>query len=161
MAQDVYGLVRLDHDDLDRALRAMSDAATAVDELAGLLDVFRLALAVHVAAEARVLQSLLDGGHAAPVLRAMVTQIYLEHRWQQQRATALSGIAPGSEDWYDGALELRILVLDHAAREDHLRWQLQAELGRRLLLTLAAEYATERMRVLSTTSPLAVAARLS
>lgn len=161
MAQDVYGLVRLDHEDLDRALRAMSDAGTAVEELAGLLDVFRLALAVHVAAEARVLQSLLAGSRSLAALRAMVTQIYLEHRCQQQRALALASTVPGSDDWYDGALELRILVLDHAAREDHLRWQLQAELGRRLLLTLAAEYATERMRVLSTTSPLAVAARLS
>lgn len=154
MSLDVCALVRRDHDDLDRALAAMVDPATPPKELGNLLDVFRLALAVHSAAEARVLELLVPGDRQVSSL-AMNARI--EHISQRSAADLLVGARPGSIGWYDGALELRVLVLDHAARAEQLRWTLEDHVPLRTQRQLAAEYATERLRVLASTSPLVLA----
>jgi hypothetical protein len=156
MTFDVCALVRRDHDDLDRALGAMVDPATAPKELTNLLEVFRLALAVHTASEAKVLDLLVDADRGLGVL---ATAIRIEHTTQRATADALVSIRPASLGWYDCALELRVLVLDHAARSEQLRWTLEDHVSYRVQRQLAAEYATERMRVLASTSPLILAKR--
>lgn len=134
----------------------MVDPATLPKELTTLLDVFRLALAVHTAAEAKVLDLLVDSDRSLTVL---ATNTRVEHTTQRAAADALVALRPASIGWYDAALELRVLVLDHAARAEQLRWTLEDRVSYRLHHRLAAEYATERLRVLASTSPLVLAKR--
>ena len=157
MGLDVCALVRRDHDDLDRALGAMVDPKTSPKELASLLDIFRLALAVHTAAEAKVLDALLQRVKGPRTLNMLALQTRIEHVAQRAAADALVGIRPASIAWYDGALELRVTVMDHAARADQTRWTLEDHVPVDVQRALAGEYATERMRVLASTSPLALA----
>jgi hypothetical protein len=156
MVPDVYGLVRRDHDDLDRALVVMADPTTATDELAPLLDIFRLALSVHVAAEAKVFATLLEAVARPDALRRVVAEAREEHAEQHRLVDALGAARPGSERWYALVLELRVLVLDHATRAELARWTLQ-DLEPLVHRRLAHDYATERMRVLARTSPMALA----
>ncbi len=157
MGIDVCGLVRRDHDDLDRALGAMVDPRTSPKELATLLDVFRLALAVHTAAEAKVLDALLARVTGPRTLNMLALQTRVEHVAQRAAAEALVGIRPASIGWYDSALELRVTVMDHAVRAEQTRWTLEDHVPHDIQRVLAAEYATERMRVLASTSPIALA----
>lgn len=157
MSPDVCALVRRDHDDLDRALAALVDPATRVDELVALLDVLRLALAVHVTAEAKIFDTLLEIVSGPEALRLICTQSRVEHGAQHAALDALAAARPASDTWFARALELRVLVLDHAARADLARWTLQDHVPTQLQRTLARDYATERMRVLARTSPVAVA----
>jgi hypothetical protein len=151
MAVDLCELLRNDHDDLDRALAAMVDPITSPRELSNLLEVVQLALAVHSAAEARVLELMLSQIPIPRSLGLVAQQVQTEHAAQRGAATALTHIRPGSIGWYSHANGLRRLVLDHAERAD---WQ---HIPIVLQRSLAAEYATERMRVLGTAAPLAIA----
>jgi hypothetical protein len=157
MVKDLCGLVRRDHDDLDRALHVLVDPTTTNDELIALLDVFRLALAVHVAAEATVIATLLEGMVTPSALRMVVGLTHEEHAVEQRAAAALAAVSPGSSEWYERALELRVHVLDHAARAELTRWTLQDHIPMALHAGLASRYAIERMRVLARTSPVALA----
>ena len=156
MPPDFVHLVTRDHDDLDRALVAMVTPGAPREELSELLDSLRLALAIHVAAEDKVMRGLLLH-HDAPALRDMVARLRTEHRRQQATADALCDIRPGSEPWNASVLELRLAVLDHASRAELVRWTLSAHLARGRGRRLAADYATERLRTLGQTSPVAVA----
>jgi hypothetical protein len=149
--------VRRDHDDLDRALGAMTDPATPPKELGNLLEVFNLALAVHVAAEARMFDMLLARVAGPRTLAMLVSQSRCEHLAQREATDVLSRIRPSSLDWYARALELRVLVVDHTQRADYGQWTLRDHVAFDLQCELAAEYATERMRVLASTSPMRVA----
>jgi hypothetical protein len=160
MTLDVCALVRRDHEDLDRALVAMVDPLTPPAELSNLLDVFRLALAVHSAAEANVMDALLQRAGSPRTLSILAMQTRVEHVAQRAAAESLSLIRPASIAWYSHALELRVLVLDHGSRSDHMRWTLQEHLPTSLQEGLAGEYATHRMRVLASTSPLATALKI-
>jgi hypothetical protein len=157
MIPDVCALVRADHDDQDRALAAMVDPRTAVDELSTLLDVLKLAFAVHVSAEAKVFDALLDVVHGPEVLTLIVVHAREEHAAHQRKLDALSLARPGSDVWYGQALELRIGLLDHASRAELARWTLQDHVPVVLRRALASDYATERMRMLARTSPVALA----
>jgi hypothetical protein len=154
---DVCALVRRDHEDMDRAFAAMVDPVTPPNELSNLLDVMRLALAVHTAAEAKVLELLLARMTLPRTLGMLVTQTRLEHVAQRAGVDALTRIRPASLAWYEYALELRVLVLDHSGRADQLRWTLEDHVPHDLQRRLGSEYATERMRVLASTSPMIVA----
>ena len=153
MIPDVYALVRRDHDDLDRGLAAMVDPMTPAHELGTLLDVVKLALAVHVAAETSVFRPLL----ATPSLQRVAAEARHEHARQQAALDLLALARPASDTWYARALELRVLVLDHAQQAELVRWVLQDHVPAPVLRRLAADYATERMRVLARTSPLLLA----
>jgi hypothetical protein len=159
MTFDVCALVRRDHDDLDRALGAMTDPATPPKELGNLLEVFSLGLAVHVAAEARMFDLLLGRLAGPRALAMLVSQARGEHLAQREVTDALGRIRPSSIDWYARALELRVLVVDHAERADYGQWTLRDHVAFDLQHELAAEYATERMRVLASTSPIGLAQR--
>ena len=157
MVPDVCALVRADHTDLDLALKAMVDPRKRADELRELLDIFRLALAVHVAAESRMYGKLVADVPAPRVLRQIADQSRDEHLAQERAADALGRAPPASDDWFSRALELRVLVLDHAARAELARWSISDHVPVLTQRVLAREYATERMRVLARTSPIALA----
>ncbi|HUS31483.1 MAG TPA: hypothetical protein VMZ53_23420 [Kofleriaceae bacterium] len=152
-------LVRRDHEDLDRALVAMVDPLTPPAELSNLLDVFRLALAVHSAAEANVMDVLLERAGSPRTLSILAMQTRVEHAAQRAAAESLALLRPASIAWYSHALELRVLVLDHGSRSDHLRWSLE-DLPSSVQHSLAGNYATQRLRVLASTSPLAIARKI-
>jgi hypothetical protein len=154
---DLCTLARRDHEDLDRALLAMLEPGTPARELSNLLDVFRLALAVHLVAETRVLTTLVSIVRPPPALRLQIAQLRTEHVGQELTAERLLNVTPASDAWYEGVLELRVMVLDHAKREDYLRASLDDHVPTTISRGLTAEYATERMRMLAQTSPLAVA----
>lgn len=155
---DLCALVRRDHDDLDRALGAMTDTTLSATELTELLDVFRLALAVHIVAEARVLDAaMLVVTQPADVLRWVAAQVHAEHAIQQAGADDLVHLVPGTASWYDRALKLRIDVLDHATRADIMRASFEDHIPCEDRQLLASRFATERLRVLSTTSPITMA----
>jgi hypothetical protein len=157
MGNDVCVLMRRDHDDIDRAFSAMIDPATPPKELSNLLEVVRLALAVHSAAEAKVLDLLLANFEGPRSLPSLAGQSRLEHIAQRAATDALVRLRPGSIGWYEHTIELRVLVLEHAVRVDMWRWSLLEKVSPELSRVLVSEYATERLRVLASTSPLAIA----
>ena len=133
----------------------MTSTTQPVADLPELLDVFRLALAVHIVAEARVLHTLLEVVTTPrDALRWVVSQVQREHALHNAAAEDLTAIAPGSARWYDCASRLRSDVLDHATRADLMRGSFEAHLSSTERRMLASRFATERMRVLSTTSPM-------
>lgn len=158
MECDLSVLVRRDHEDLDRGLAAMLDPTTSPNELANLLDVFRLALAVHTAAEAKVFETMLTFVDVPRTLSMIAIHARDEHVQQRASSELLLRTRPGSLAWYERALSLRVLLADHGGRADQLPATLNDHVERKAQRTLAAEYATERMRVLASTSPLRVAA---
>ena len=160
MTLDVCALVRRDHEDLDRALIAMVDPMTPPTELSNLLDVFRLALAVHSAAEANVMDTMLERAGSPRTLSILAMQSRVEHVAQRAAAESLTMVRPASIAWYSHALELRVLVLDHSSRADQLRWTLQEHVPTTVQQGLAGAYATQRLKVLASTSPLLTARRL-
>ena len=135
----------------------MLDHETPPCEAVNLLDVFRLGLAVHLVAETRVLSTLVALVRPPPALRLQIAELRREHDVQQQAAERLAELEPCTDTWYARSLELRVLVLDHAKREDYLRAALDDYVPSAVGRGLVAEYATERMKLLATTSPLAVA----
>jgi hypothetical protein len=157
--RDVCELVRRDHDDIDQAFALMVDPATPPDELNHLLEILRLALAVHTAAEAKVLDLLLARTNVPRSLGMLVAQTRLEHVAQRSGVDSLTRIRPASVAWYEYALELRVLVLDHAGRAEQMRWTLEDHVPRDLHRELGSEYAAERLRVLASTSPMIIAQR--
>jgi hypothetical protein len=150
-------LARRDHDDLDRALVAMVGPDMPARELANLLDIFRLGLAVHLVAQSRVFATLVTLVRPPPPLRSQIAELGREHALQRATADRLVNLTPGSDEWFSGALELRVLVLDHAKREDYLRGVLEDYVPTAIGRGLVAQYATERMKLLGSTSPLALA----
>jgi hypothetical protein len=161
MGKDLCDLVRNDHLDLDRALLAMLEPATPNAEMVNLLDVFRLALAVHIAAESKVLDSLKARLGLPSALAMVIAQVRCEHIAQQTAAEALQWTTPGTGVWYSRVLELRVLVLDHGARAELLRWSLNDHVPLTIRRELASAYATERLRALSSTSPIHTADRVA
>jgi hypothetical protein len=149
--------VRRDHDDIDRAFSAMLDPATPPKELTNLLEILRLAMAVHSAAEAKVLALLLARAESPRDLTMLACHTRLEHVAQRAAADDLTRLRPATIGWYEHAIELRALVSEHAARADRMRWTLRDHVSPELYRTLGSEYATERMRVLASTSPLVIA----
>lgn len=154
---DVCSLVRRDHDDLDRLLVAVVDPTGHPDELRAALDEFTLAFAVHVTAEAKVLGALTLALPAAAAIAQLAAAMRDEHACQQRAIDALAQLVPGTEGWFTRALELRVLVVDHAARAHLMRWTLQDRVPLGLHRALASRYATERLRALGRTSPAALA----
>jgi len=143
---DVCALVRRDHDDLDRTLRALLDSKRPPSEYAELLDAFRIGLVAHVAAEAAVL--------AAMLVRLIVKQLDDEHRAQLAAIDALASEVLGSASWFERLLELRIAFLDHAGREEYFPSSLLDHVAAGDRRSLAAEYASERMRAMAAIAPI-------
>lgn len=159
MGPDVCTLVERDHDDIDRAFSLLVDPATPPRELLDMLDVVKLATCVHAAAEARVLQLLVARTPSLRVISMIATQTRAEHVTLSNALDALASLRPASLAWYEHAIELRAVTLDHAVRSEQLRWTLRDNVPHGLPELLASEYATQRMLVLSTSAPDIVARR--
>jgi hypothetical protein len=149
--------VRRDHDDLDRTLCALLDGKRARIEHLELLDAFRIGLVAHVAAETAVLAAMLVRSQPPMLVRLIVKQLDDEHRSQLAAIEAVGREVVGSVSWCERLLELRIQFLDHAAREDFFPSSLQDHVTHPDRRSLAAEYATERLRAMSTLAPIASA----
>jgi hypothetical protein len=154
---DLFALIRRDHHDLDLALAAMVNPKTPIHELETLVEVFQLALAVHVAAELRIASAMLSCADPPLNVRAMLLQSRKEHIDQNAAGEQLARLTAGSTTWYERALELRVSVLDHAWWVDYATPSVSIALPTSAMPDLSARYATERMRVLADTSPLATA----
>jgi hypothetical protein len=154
---DLCELARRDHEDLDRALQAMLAPETPDSEAANLLDIFRMCLAVHLIAEARVFAMLVSIVRPPPQLRLQIAQLRNDHVAQQRAAERLATLQPSSREWLSATLELRVLLLGHAEREEYLRGALDAHVPTKIGRGIAAQYAIERMHLLGTTSPLQLA----
>src|SRR6476469_5006963 len=159
MGADLCALVRRDHDDLDRALAAMVNPSTTPKELGNLLEIFRLGLAVHIATETRVIETMLQRVSGPRTLRLIADQCRQEHVEQRAAADALTVLRPASIAWYEAALEMRVHLLDHTARSDYARFTLDDHVPLDVQHGMAKEYAVERMRVLASTSPIHEAQR--
>ncbi|HSN31000.1 MAG TPA: hypothetical protein VLT45_32160 [Kofleriaceae bacterium] len=151
-----------DHEDIDRAFAAMVDPATEPNEMIWLLECARLAMAVHSAAELKVMDSLArrrDVSPMSPIFELLAMQSRQEHAAQRAAADDLTTVRPATIRWYDKAFEVRATAAEHAGRADHLRWTLLDHVPADVRAAAAAEYATERMRVLASSSPHAIARR--
>jgi hypothetical protein len=157
MLPDVCGLVGRDHDDLDRAIEAMVDPRTTADELVTLLDVLKLALAVHITAESKMFETLFGIIREPRPVRLIGEQVNEEHASQQASVDALALVTPATPEWYERALDLRVLLFEHATRAELMRFTLLDEVPLPQHRALAHDYATERMRMLGKTSPIALA----
>jgi hypothetical protein len=157
MPLDLQGLIRRDHDDLDLALEAMLDPRNPVEELAGLVDVFRLAMAVHVAAEHRVLREMLASEYS-PARSAYAANVAREHGHHLSVAERLAH-DHGTAGWCERALDLRVTMLMHWWRSDRKVRQSHDPFSQQASQALAGLYATERLRILADTAPLATARR--
>jgi len=155
---DLCAVVQRDHEDIDNALSALLNPATPPAELPGLLDVLRLALAVHTVAEGRVLDDLWAlETRPSNALRPMIAQIRSEHARHHEMAEALSDVEPSNVTWYARVLRLRVDLLEHARRHVYMRGALDRHLDRPQQRALVAKYMTERLRVLGSTAPIITA----
>jgi hypothetical protein len=157
---DLAALLRRDHDDLAVALTWMLDPATTERRLRDALDWLRLGLAVHAAAEARVLGELVRL-QPLPAVRAIAIRARRDHVAQQDAVDLLACLDVGSSEWYDGVSWLREQLGDHALRCDALPGELCSCVPARLFARLPARFATERMRMFAATSPLSLAAQIT
>ncbi|HUJ58162.1 MAG TPA: hypothetical protein VLX92_06710 [Kofleriaceae bacterium] len=158
---ELSALVRRDHDDLDEAVVALIASITPRRDLADIFDVMRLGLAVHIIAETRTLDALRARHYLPDAPRRLIEHVRDEHRRQLQAAESLLAVCPGSEAWYAAALELRIALLAHATGCETTKWTFQDHLGADERRWLAADYASERLRALGITAPLALAHELT
>jgi hypothetical protein len=160
MAHDYCELVQIDHADHERAVHLLADPATPPRELAEYLDVLQLAVSIHATAEAKALELALGNIITFPrTLERLVRQLRSEHALQRSTIHVLTRIRPASLGWYEQVAELSILLLDHGGRTEHMRWRFHDQIPCALQRRVACEYATERMRMLATTSPILVADR--
>ena len=152
-------LMQRDHEDIDRAFAAMVDPVTGPNETLWLLECARLAMAVHSAAELKVMDSLVRRRDLPPIIELLAMQSRKEHAAQRAAVDDLASVRPGSIRWYDKAFEVRVSAAEHASRADHLRWTLLDHVPADIRVAIASEYATERLLVLTSTSPHTVARR--
>ncbi len=157
MGIDVSALMQRDHEDIDRAFAAMVDPATAPNQMIWLLECARLAMAVHSAAELKVMDGLARRRETSPIFQLLAMQSRQEHAAQRAAAEELATVRPATIRWYERAFEVRSSAAEHAGRADHLRWTLLDHVPAALRAAAAAEYATERLRVLASASPHAIA----
>jgi hypothetical protein len=153
MRNDVCELVRRDHEEIERAVAEMVDPQRSPAELVESLETLRLALAVHVASQAKVFEALRAHGRDLRILRFVAMQEHDDHIGQRNALYTLQWTRPASLAWYDEALRLRIAILDHDFRAEQCVWTLREHVSVELRAQLATLYATQRMLVITSTSP--------
>ena len=145
MPVTLASLIHRDHEDLDRTLTAMTASPTSAREAVTLLEALRIGMTAHAIGQTMVFRDLLELScpHA---LTAMVRTILDEHREQARVLAALANTRPGSSSWHTRASELRVMLLDHSAREEFVRISLWDHVPADVQQRLASTYATERLR---------------
>ena len=143
MRTDLRGLIRADHDDLDRTLVALINGS---GDDAELLDALRVGLGAHAVAERLVLRDLLGPVASSRIVTDLVRGLLDEHRKHESMVAALAAQRHGTVEWRTRLLDLRVSVLDHAAREELIGATLLGHVTPARRHELAREYATERLR---------------
>ena len=149
MGPEFGTLLRGDHAELDRVLRAVGHhTSTDIDQCAA-LDAFRLGFAAHAEAEAEIVRALLDRVHAASSLYFLVAQTVAAHLSQESALAALAETRPGTQAWYDRATYLRELLRHHSEHEEAcVIPALREGVSALDYAALAGAYATARLRAL-------------
>ena len=148
-------LLRRDHDDLTIALDLMVLPTTPRAMLLDSRDAIRLAFMVHAVAEKRVLTRL-TRREPFPIVHDLFVQSINEHVEQELIIEDLFETEVGTPDWFGLALEMKERLTFHADREELAWGSVRDVVPSRLHKVLAGEYATERMKVLAATNPLAL-----
>jgi hypothetical protein len=137
---DVWTLIERDHRELDLALCTI---AAEPDDLSGLFEGAKLGFAAHAEAHARMLQAVTG---VPPHVAGMFRELEAAHVAQERQLLRIAG-APFSE-WRHRAAVLREELRQH--HEYERTWCLPALRARGAVFgTLAATYATERLRALA------------
>ncbi|MBA3502534.1 MAG: hypothetical protein M4D80_06595 [Myxococcota bacterium] len=158
---DLSHLVRRDHDDLNHALRVLSEPVTTEADLVAMSERVRTRFAAHAEAEAAALGAVLEQTRPAPALYFLVSQVIAAHLAQETVVTQLLSYRVGSAPFRERAQYLRQLIVHHAEHEAAcLQPALPDHLPRPIFRTLATCYAVERARVLDEHRKLACVAPL-
>lgn len=144
----LWTLIDRDHEDIDRALGAITDAATSIEDTITELDGLRIGFAAHAIAQHRVLRAVLHRQTVPPPLQFLVAQSAATHRVQEAAVWSLAYQALGSRGMRQRARELRDAMHDDAERETAcLRPALVDYLSPSAYRELAPAYATQRLRL--------------
>jgi hypothetical protein len=142
-------LVRRDHDDLNYALRVLSEPATADHDLIAMSDRVRTRFSAHAEAESAALSAVLEQTRPSPALYFLVSQVIASHLAQEIVVGELLSHRVGSPRFRERAQYFRQLIVHHAEHEAAcLQPALSDHLPRPIFRTLATCYAVERARVL-------------
>ena len=154
MGTDFAALLRGDHGELGRALRAILAPSSTEAECRSALDGLRLGFAAHAEGESTVLREALDRSQAPSTLYFLVAQTFAAHLAQETALAALADARPGTTAWHDRGVYLRELVRHHAEHEEAcVLPALRDHLPRGEFAALAGAYATERLRALTHLQP--------
>jgi hypothetical protein len=148
---DLCDLIRRDHEELVRALAALVDPSATRTKMAEHLDLFRVALEVHAAAEAKALEALRARATDSCIRALIARDTSSDHDAHRRAATALLRVRPGTDAWHDAAGELEVAMLEHVCRTARTWWTVREYAPQALRKQLAVEYANERMK--AATSP--------
>ena len=151
-------LVARDHDDLNYALRVLSEPSTGASELAAMTERVRTRFAAHAEAEATALGAVIERARPAPAVYFLVSQVVASHLAQETVVLELLSFRAGSPAFRERAQYLRQLIVHHAEHEAAcLHPALPDHLPLPLYRTLATCYAVERARVIEDQRKLACA----
>ena len=145
MPVTLASLIHRDHQDLDRSLTTMTAGPTSASEAVALLEAVRIGMTAHAIGQTMVFRDLLDLS-CPQALAAVVRTILDEHREQARALAELANTRPGTSAWNTRASELRVMLLDHSAREEFVRVPLWDHVPADVQRSLASTYATERLR---------------
>jgi hypothetical protein len=149
MVPSLLQLLRRDHDELERGLRAL--VRPRPGELRETLDGVRLGLLAHMEAEDIVVDPSLIPGDAE-IMRVIAAR-RADHLEQERAFGALMRCHPGTSLWRDRTLHLVAMVRRHRdSSEAALQIALDAAESTRVA-KLAGAYATTRMRQLAMLMP--------
>lgn len=151
---EIWGLLRRDHDELERLVLVLADPMSPIFEVHAALENLRIGFAAHADGEAFALRTLVDAVHGPPRLEFLVSQIVGAHLAQEGALAALAAAKPGTTAWRDHVRRLHELMRHHDEHQNAcviptLREQAPPEAYR----ALAGSYATERLRALAMMHP--------
>ena len=142
-------LVSRDHDDLNYALRVLSDPFAPEAELLTMSERVRTRFAAHAEAETAALGAALERARPSPALYFLVSQVIASHLAQETVVLQLVSYRLGTPQSRERAQYLRQLIVHHAEHEAAcLHPVLPDHIPRDLFRTLGTCYAVERSRVL-------------
>jgi hypothetical protein len=140
--------VRRDHDDLNYALRVITESIDEC-EVEQMLDRVRRKFPAHAEAEVMALGAMLERTQPPPSLYFLVSQVIASHLAQETVLAQLLAQELGAPSFRERARYLRQLMAHHADHEAAcLHPALPDHLPRPIYRTLGTSYAIERDRIL-------------
>ena len=146
---ELANLVARDHDDLNYALRVLSEPWTGTSDLLAMSERVRTRFAAHAEAETAALGAVIERARPSPAVYFLVSQVVAAHLTQEKVVIELLSYRVGTPKFRERAQYLRQLIVHHAEHEAAcLHPALPDHLPQPLYRTLATCYAVERARVL-------------